>query len=1296
MLQIPGGEALSAFRQTKLVERLAPLLPGLESITAAYLHLVDAEPLSTAHEAVLTQLLTYGPPPPTPPAGAPALLVVPRLGTVSPWSSKATDIVRSCGLDTIRRIERGVCYHLPGVPESAIFEPPVLALLHDRMTETVLRDAAEAALLFEHPRPTPLAQVDVLGEGRAALVQANARLGLALAADEIDYLLENFTRLRRNPTDVELMMFAQANSEHCRHKIFNADWVIDGTPQPRSLFAMIRHTHERNPGPVLSAYHDNAAVMRGAPGQRFVPGAQDGVYRREPGEVDILMKVETHNHPTAIAPRPGAATGAGGEIRDEAATGRGARAKAGLTGFAVSNLHLPGRSRAWEARPARPAQLASALEIMLTGPLGAAGFNNEFGRPALAGFFRTYEQRVHGAAGLEVRGYHKPIMLAGGFGNIRRDQVAKRTIEPQAELIVLGGPAMLLGLGGGAASSMSSGASSAELDFASVQRDNPEMQRRCQEVIDWCWRQGEDNPILAIHDVGAGGLSNALPELVADSERGGRFDLRAIPSADPGMSPMELWCNEAQERYVLAISPADLPRFAAACERERCPWAAVGQATEARQLVLDDPLFGNRPIDMPLAVLLGKPPRMQRDARRVERDFALHEAAEATLAQVPLQEAAYRLLRLPTVADKTFLVTIGDRTVGGLAVRDPMVGPWQVPVADCAITATDFDGYTGEAMAIGERPPVALLDPAAAARLAVGEALTNLAAAGIGDTAEAVLSANWMAAAGHPGEDAGLYAAVQAVGMELCPALGIAIPVGKDSLSMRAAWEAGGEKHAVTAPLSLVVTAFAAVADVRRHATPLLDLDADSELLLLDLGAGRHRLGGSCLAQVYGELGRHAPDVDAPAQLRAFVRLVGGLLAEGRLLAYHDRSDGGLFVTLAEMAFASRCGLQIDLQGLTGTPAAVLFAEELGAVLQVRSADRALVTQRLAEAGLAGLAHWIGRPVPGRRLRIGAGDALWLDEDRTALHRAWSETSFAIQSLRDEPDCAREWYEALADRDDPGLRPRLSFRPEEDPLRGRAATRVERPRVAILREQGVNGQIEMAAAFDRAGFEAVDVHMTDLLAGRQRLADFSGLAVCGGFSFGDVLGAGRGWASAIRHHESLLHAFADFFARADSFTLGVCNGCQMLSQLRDLIPGAAAWPRFVTNRSERFEARLSLVRILPSPSILLRGMTDSVLPVAVAHAEGRAAFDDPVQRTQAQVCIQFVDGRHQPTARYPWSPSGSPDGITGLTSEDGRATILMPHPERVIRSINYSWHPAGWPEAGPWLRMFRNARAWVG
>jgi phosphoribosylformylglycinamidine synthase len=1304
MLEIAGAPAFTPARLEKRLTGVRSRNPGVTSLQASFAHFVDVDGvLMPDDRKVLERLLTYGPRLTSPPGDVASrrLLVVPRLGTISPWSSKATDIARICGLSQVRRIERGIWYTVVGAVTD---EAGLRRALHDRMTESILASSDDAGGLFTKSPPRPLASI-ALGknekDGRAALARANTELGLALAPDEIEYLVGAYQVMGRDPTDVELMMFAQANSEHCRHKIFNADFVVDGEPQEKSLFKMIRRSTEASPTGVLSAYKDNAAVIEGSEGGRFFPDPATRVYGAHREPVHVLMKVETHNHPTAISPFPGAATGSGGEIRDEGATGRGAKPKAGLTGFSVSNLKLPGAVREWERDHGKPERIASALDIMIEGPLGGAAFNNEFGRPNIAGYFRTFELLADGPAGREVRGYHKPIMLAGGMGNIRADHVQKGEIPPGAPVVVLGGPAMLIGLGGGAASSLASGASQEDLDFASVQRDNAEMQRRCQEVIDRCWALGDDNPIVSIHDVGAGGLSNALPELVNDSGRGAVFDLRAVPSDELGMSPLELWCNEAQERYVLALDPERLAAFEALCARERCPYSVVGHATDDGLLRVDDPMLATRPIDMPLSVLLGKPPKMTRKVERgASKKAALH------LGSIDVREAALRLLRLPTIADKTFLITIGDRTVGGLIARDQMVGPWQVPVADAAVTATAFDVFTGEAMAMGERTPVALLDAAASARMAVAESITNIASAPIAKLSDVKLSANWMAPAGHPGEDARLYEAVRAVGVELCPALGIAIPVGKDSMSMRTVWEERGEKRSVTAPLSLIVSAFAPVTDVRRALTPELRGEAEvgyTELLLVDLGGGKNRMGASCLAQVHEQLGAVPPDLDDPARLAGFFAAVQELNAAGALLAYHDRSDGGLFVTLLEMAFAGGTGLDVDLGAVAGGEAvAALFTEELGAVVQVRAADVARVTATFARHGLGEAIKRVARPAKGDRFVVRAGGRVIFDEARSVLRGVWSETTHALQRMRDDAASADEEHAARVDATDPGRRAALTFALDEVPRAAEIAKAKARPRVAILREQGVNGQVEMGAAFDRAGFEAVDVHMTDILTGAVDLASFRGVAACGGFSYGDVLGAGEGWAKSILFNARARDAFTKFFARTDSFTLGVCNGCQMVSNLKELIPGAERWPRFVRNRSEQFEARLALVQIEKSSSIFFAGMEGSRLPIAVAHGEGRAEFGaagdrDALEKAGA-VAARFVDNHGAVTERYPANPNGSPGGITALTAAGGRVMIIMPHPERVFRNVQLSWRPREWDavEDSPWLRMFRNARAWVG
>jgi phosphoribosylformylglycinamidine synthase len=1301
MLELPGARALSDFRLAKLLGRLAALEPAVRALDAHFVHFVDtAGPLTEAEQAVLAQLLTYGPRRLEHPLRTPEshpVLVVPRAGTVSPWSSKATDIAQVCGLAAVRRIERGIEYRIgAATPLSRATLLRLGAVLIDRMTEMALLESAEAGRLFEHAAPRTAQRISLTG-GRAALERANGELGLALSSDEIEYLLESYGRLGRDPTDVELMMFAQANSEHCRHKIFNARWIIDGHERAHSLFNMIRNTHARHPQGILSAYRDNAAVVAGVEGTRYFPDPRTEVYRgvREP--IDLLMKVETHNHPTAISPFPGAATGSGGEIRDEGATGRGAKPKAGLAGFSVSHLRIPEFAQPWEGEFGRPERIASALDIMIEGPIGAAAFNNEFGRPNICGYFRTFEQHAVGDPAGRVRGYHKPIMIAGGLGNIRRPHVEKAEVPLGSRLVVLGGPAMLIGLGGGAASSVTSGASTAELDYASVQRGNPEIQRRAQEVIDRCWALGEDNPIALIHDVGAGGLSNAVPEAVAHSQRGARIDLRAIPTSEPGMTPLELWCNEAQERYVLAVTGAGLETFAAIAERERCPFAVIGTIDDSGQLTVEDRQFADAPVDMPIDMLLGRPPRMLREVTTLAP-----RSVPLELASIALRDAVYRVLRFPAVADKTFLISIGDRTVGGLISRDQMVGPWQVPVSDVAVTLCDHVGHAGEAMAMGERTPVALVNAPSSGRLAIGEAVTNILAADVRDLGDIRLSANWMAACGEPGEDAALYATVQTVGEELCPALGIAIPVGKDSLSMKTSWQEGATQKSVIAPVSLIISAFAPVADVRRTLTPVLRLDAGaSALWLIDLGGGRNRLGGSVLAQVHSELGAEPADLDDPELLKRFAAAVGELRSAGLLLAYHDRSDGGLLVTLLEMAFAGHCGLEIELPAprarVERAVLAELFAEELGAVVQVRKADEPRLREILERHGLTRCAHAVGAPRAELRVRIGAGGTV-LDEAWTDLRRAWSETSYHLRRLRDDPACAADELRAQTDPEDPGLRVDLKFDPDEDTAAPYIARGV-RPKAAILREQGVNSQVETAAVFERAGFESIDVHMTDLLSGRRSLAEFKGLVACGGFSYGDVLGAGEGWAKSILFHAAVREAFEEFFARPDTFALGICNGCQMFAALKSLIPGAAHWPRFVRNRVEQFEARFTQVEILRSPSVLLAGMEGSRLPIAVAHGEGRAEFssDAAVEACgkSGLVAFRYVTHRGEVAERYPFNPNGSPLGIAALSNADGRVTITMPHPERSRRYVQNSWHPAGVGEDSGWMRLFRNARRFV-
>jgi phosphoribosylformylglycinamidine synthase len=1303
MFSLFGAPALSQFRLDELLRALKVKDSRVTSLSSRWIHFVDtARALSEPELDVLGKLLTYGTAvpdglrvadSPREPRDGHRILVTPRVGTESPWSSKATDILHVCGLDAVTRVERGAVYEVESTAALGVADLNKLAVhLHDRMTESVWADSVEPVGLFHAAPPRGLRHVALGEQGQEALARANRDWGLALSSDEIDYLVRAFHKLGRDPTDVELMMFAQANSEHCRHKIFNADFVIDGETMPQSLMAMIRATYARNSEGVLSAYRDNAAVIEGARATRFFadPLTQRYVGSLEP--VDILMKVETHNHPTAISPFPGAATGSGGEIRDEGATGIGAKPKAGLTGFSVSNLKIPGMLQPWEIDYGKPDRIASALEIMIAAPIGAAAFNNEFGRPNTCGYFRVFEQQSRQSGRLVVRGYHKPIMVAGGLGSVRRQNVEKKDVVVGAPLIVLGGPSMLIGLGGGAASSVGSGQSSSDLDFASVQRGNAEIQRRAQEVIDRCVALGDANPILLIHDVGAGGLSNALPEAIAHSHRGGRIDLRKIPSAESELSPMEIWCNEAQERYVLALVPGSVAQFAALCERERCPFAVVGEITADGQLKVSDPQLHGTPVDMPIEVLLGKAPRMTRDVQSTPKSTSALATGTSTFA-----DSLDRLLCLPTIADKSFLITIGDRTVGGLISRDQMVGPWQVPVADVAVSLSSYDEYSGEAMAMGERTPVAVLDAPASGRLAVAEALTNILAADIARLTDIRLSANWMAACGEPGEDADLYATVRAVS-ELCTTLGITIPVGKDSLSMKTTWRDAGGEHIVLAPISLIVSAFAPVADARLTLTPELNLSQPSRLLLIDLGGGKNRLGGSCWAQVHLQSGGSPADLDSPALLSAFFAALRELKDQGLILAYHDRSDGGLAVTLLEMAFAAHCGLRIDLGAADDTIAAC-FAEELGAVIQVPLARMPKARQILERHALGALTRDIGEPVAGSEVRFSANGNVVYSGSRIALHRRWSEVSFRMQELRDNPQCAQEEYSRLEDASDPGLHAALSYDPQADVAAPFINSGV-RPAIAVLREQGVNSHTEMAAVFTRSGFDAYDVHMTDILAGRVRLGRFHGLVACGGFSYGDVLGAGEGWAKSILFNPRAREEFAAFFAREATFSLGVCNGCQMLSALKDLIPGAAAWPRFVRNRSEQYEARLSLVRIPNSNSVMFSGMQGSVLPIAVAHGEGRAEFDGSgsagALMAQNLVTLQYVDHRDQPTEKYPFNPNGSAQGLAGLCSTDGRVTSIMPHPERVFRSVQNSWVCKDWSEDGGWTRLFRNARVFVG
>ena len=1347
MLILPGSNALSSFRTQGLLSRLQALDPAIEAVTGRYTHFIDSSsPLSADELTRLSALLTYGEAFVTNPQleqSADLFVVIPRFGTISPWASKATEIAHNCGMTQIKRIERGISYRVQlkkgvvasvvssitgqqaATPETLIEQ--IAGLLHDRMTEIVLRDENAAGGLFQELTAQPLAFVDILAGGAEALNKANSELGLALSEDEIAYLFKAFTDAKRNPTDVELMMFAQANSEHCRHKIFNADWIIDGQQQDTSLFSMIKNTHKLAPRGTIVAYSDNSSIIEGATVSRFYArgAAQGNEYKASDELTHTLMKVETHNHPTAISPFPGASTGAGGEIRDEGATGRGAKPKAGLTGFTVSNLRLPGHIQSWENDAdvtskksdaaaqyyGKPDRIASPLQIMLDGPIGGASFNNEFGRPILGGYFRTYEQNVAG----QVAGYHKPIMIAGGMGSISDLHTSKHALPVGSLLIQLGGPGMRIGMGGSAASSMATGANTADLDFDSVQRGNPEMERRAQEVINACWAMGPDNIILSIHDVGAGGLSNAFPEITNDAKRGAIFDLRQIPLEESGMAPKEIWSNESQERYVLAIAPENLPLFQYYCERERCLFAVVGTATEERQLKVIDPLHNNAPVDMPMDVLLGKPPKMLRDVNTVANNFPAID-----LTGVALADVAHKVLSLPTVGDKSFLITIGDRSVGAMSVRDQMVGPWQVPVADCAVTAMSFEGNLGEAMAMGERTPLAVVNAAASGRMAVGETITNMAAAAINDISDIKLSANWMAACGQPGQDAALFATVKAVGLELCPALGLSIPVGKDSLSMRTTWSDEGQAKSVTSPVSLIVSGFAPVTDIRASLTPQLKNNAgDTVLILIDLGRGKHRLAASACAQVLQQLGNDVPDVDSAEDLKGLFNAIQQLNRDKQILAYHDRSDGGLFTTLCEMAFASRMGLDInvDILALDAGDAAdsgdaknwaaqiaerrnertirALFNEELGAVIQVRADQKSVVMDVLRRFNLGACSHIIGKPNNGADIAITRDAKEIFKQSRSELHQIWSRTSWQMARLRDNPACADSEYARITDASDLGMQPKLTFDPQDDIAAPFIATGV-RPRVAILREQGVNSHVETAYVMHQSGFTAVDVHMSDLISGRAKLSDFAGIIAVGGFSYGDVLGAGEGWAKTILFNAQLADQFSTFFQRKDTFGLGICNGCQMLSNLKSIIPGAHAWPKFTRNKSEQFEGRFVMAEVTASPSIFMQDMAGTQTSIVVSHGEGFADFSTTGNLSEALVGLRFVDHQGRATETYPYNPNGSPQGIAAVTTLDGRFTAMMPHPERVFRTAIHSWSPEGWGEYSPWMRMFRNARKWVG
>ncbi len=1299
MLCLFGVPALSEFRKAKLLSACREKAPSLAYVYAEFVHFLELDtPLNAEQQTLVDQLLAYGPRLARGARVGSVAIVVPRPGTISPWSSKATDIAHNCGLQGIKRLERGVAYYLADAHGNALPAHELAAvqtLLFDRMTQAVLSSTEQASALFERLAPKPLKSVDIMAGGRTALENANRDWGLALAEDEIDYLVARFNELKRNPTDVELMMFAQANSEHCRHKIFNATWTIDGVAQDQSLFQMIKNTYNHYHDNVLSAYKDNASVITGSVGDRLMTDVATGEYVFAHEPIHILMKVETHNHPTAISPYPGASTGAGGEIRDEGATGRGSKPKAGLTGFSVSNLRIPGHVQPWEQSDyGKPFRIVNALDIMLEGPIGGAAFNNEFGRPNLCGYFRSYEQVIKSDDGIAVRGYHKPIMIAGGLGNIRDQHVKKGQLQAGDNIVVLGGPSMLIGLGGGAASSMASGASAADLDFASVQRDNAEMERRCQEVIDRCWAMGEHNPIRSIHDVGAGGISNAIPELVHDGELGGSFELREVPNAEPGMAPVEIWCNEAQERYVLAIPPQNLAQFKSLCERERAPFAVVGQATAELVLKLTDREFNNAPIDMPMDVLFGKPPRMHRDVKSVKQSFV------ALTINASLREQIERVLAHPTVADKSFLITIGDRSITGMVARDQMVGPWQVPVADCAVTLSALTGYTGEAMAMGERTPIAVINAGASARMAVGESITNIAAAQIEHLSDIKLSANWMASAGSPGEDAKLFEAVKAIGMEMCPSLNLTIPVGKDSMSMKTVWNENDEKKAVVAPLSLIISAFAPVSDARKTLTPQLrELNSDTRLLLIDLANGKQRLGASVLSHCFEQIGNETPDVENAKQVGDFFAAIQMLNAQGNILAYHDRADGGLLATVVEMGFAGNAGVELNIAALGNNDSAILFNEELGAVLQVRARDLVVVRSILQQHGLEQQTHEIGKVTATRQIVIKRNTSELFTESLKNLRAIWSRVSFELQRLRDNPVCAEQEYETKLDDNNPGMSPMVSFNANDD-IAAPYLNLAVKPKVAILREQGVNGQLEMAASFMKAGFNSIDVHMSDILSGRVSLNAFKGVIACGGFSYGDVLGAGGGWAKNILFSARARDQFAAFFERNDTFTLGVCNGCQMVSQLKDMIPGAQHFPRFVRNTSEQFEGRSAMLQLESSPSIFFTGMAGSQLPVAVAHGEGRAEFaaesDAHALNQSSLIAARWIDNYGKVTEHYPANPNGSPFGICSVTTTDGRVTVIMPHPERVHRSVQHSWAPTEWGEDSPWMRMFRNARVWVG
>ena len=1272
-----GIQALRNFKVKTLNKKISALIPDIELVSSEYIHFIESkQDLNTSNKSILDNLLNYAPKANLSNSNF-QITISPRIGTISPWSSKASEICKLCGLSGIKRVERGITYHLNRRTNDKELKT-ILEFVMDRMTESYLENIEESKLLFNELQPRNFNSIDILNNGESAIIKANIELGLALSDSEINYLFDRFTCLERNPRDIELMMFAQANSEHCRHKIFNADWTVDSEKQAVSLFSMIKNTYHQNPDGLLSVYSDNSAVMTGYKSNYFEPN-EEGIYKTTTAQKAVLMKVETHNHPTAIAPDPGAATGSGGEIRDEGATGRGSKPKAGLCGFSVSNLKIPNLTHDWEKDYGKPNQIASALDIMIDAPIGAASFNNEFGRPNTCGYFRTYEQQTFNE---EIRGYHKPIMLAGGIGNIKENHVDKGSISNGDKIIVLGGPAMLIGLGGGAASSVGSGDQNEDLDFASVQRANPEMQRRAQEVISACANLGDSNPIVSIHDIGAGGLSNGIPELVNDSKKGAELQLRSIPNDEKKMSPLEIWCNESQERYVIAIKEKSIDLFDEICTKERAPYAILGKATDDRHLTLEDSYFENKPIDLEMSVLFGSSPKTHKDVVTLPNAEKAFDASH-----ISISDAINRLLALPTIASKSFLITIADRSVTGLIARDQMIGPWQVPVADCAISLSDFTGYQGEAMSIGEKTPLSLINAAAAARMTVGESLTNLMSAYIEDIKHINLSANWMSASGHPGEDAKLYEAVKSIGMELCPELGLTIPVGKDSMSMRSSWDEDGKKKSVTAPLSLIISAFSKTPDTRLQITPLLDTEIESELFLVDLGLGKNRMGGSCLAQVFNQIGSDAPDLDNPELFSKFFSLINAFNKENLITAYHDRSDGGALISLLEMAFASHCGLDIYTSDLLPE----LFNEELGCIIQVPRSNLKKVLTSLDEIGLKTYTKRIAKVNPTDKIYIYQENVVVFQDKRKNLHKKWSSTSYEIAKLRDNPVCVESENNEIL-KDSSGLKVSPTFDLNES-ISTPYLNHGKKPKIAILREQGINGHIEMAAAFTQAGFEATDVHMSQIISGKISLSNFKGLAACGGFSYGDVLGAGRGWANSILLNSLAKDEFSDYFLRTDNFTLGVCNGCQMISNLQSIIPGSEGWPSFEKNTSEQFEARLTSVKINNSKSIFFSGMEGSIMPIAIAHGEGKAKFDSITKTTN--IAMQYVDYSGDTSEIYPHNPNGSENSAAGICDESGRVTIMMPHPERVFRAIQNSWHPSDWQERSPWLRMFENARKWI-